>query len=147
MKLQKLFNLATDAALHAGATEASGISDSALDVSVLTALVGHDPATLADFLQTFEQSARLTGAHLLAAGTDADMAQVQAQAHKLKSAALSVGALKLGALCAQLEAAGMAAQSAEVALLLPRFEAELAAVNGFLAERLSNLQIDHENRL
>jgi len=53
-------------------------------------------------------------------------------AHKLKSSARSVGALALGELCAEMEKSGKAGDMAALAMLLPRFERELASVEGFL---------------
>ena len=53
-------------------------------------------------------------------------------AHKLKSSARSVGALALGELCAGMEQAGKACDSEALAVLLPRFEQELASVDRYL---------------
>ena len=83
-----------------------------LDISVLAALVGDDPATLREFLLDFRASATTITAELSAACAAGDTAQVGALAHKLKSAARAVGALALGEICAELEAAGQAGQSA-----------------------------------
>jgi len=55
-----------------------------------------------------------------------------AHAHKLKSSARSVGALALGELCAEMEQAGKADDAEALAALLPKFEQELASVEGFL---------------
>jgi HPt (histidine-containing phosphotransfer) domain-containing protein len=57
---------------------------------------------------------------------------VGALAHKLKSSARSVGALALGELCVEIEQAGKAGQIEALAALLPRFEAEMAAVDEYL---------------
>jgi HPt (histidine-containing phosphotransfer) domain-containing protein len=54
-------------------------------------------------------------------------------AHKLKSSARSVGALALGELCAEMETAGKSGDTDLLAVLLPKFEHELASVEGFLA--------------
>jgi HPt (histidine-containing phosphotransfer) domain-containing protein len=53
-------------------------------------------------------------------------------AHKLKSSARSVGALVLGELCAELEKTGKAGDNKALALLLPKFDQELAHVERFL---------------
>ena len=67
-----------------------------LDVSVLAALVGDDPATLREFLLDFRASAATIAAELSAACAAGDAARAGALAHKLKSSARSVGALALG---------------------------------------------------
>ena len=113
------------------------MTTTSVDVNVLKALVGDDPAILNEFLHDFSVSAQAIAAELLAACAAGDAAQVGTLAHKLKSSARSVGALALGELCAELEAAGKAAQSGELASLLPRFEAEMADVNGFLASHVA----------
>jgi two-component system sensor histidine kinase/response regulator len=102
-------------------------------IRVLAALVGDDPATIADFLQDFAASAKLIGADLLAACAAGDALQAQTLAHKLKSSARSVGALQLGELCQQMEAAGKSGDSKALAELLLGFERELAAVQACLA--------------
>jgi CheY-like chemotaxis protein/anti-sigma regulatory factor (Ser/Thr protein kinase) len=102
--------------------------ESALDVSILAALVGDNPATIADFLQDFQASATTIAAELEAAWADANAAHASALAHKLKASARSVGALTLGMLCEEIEAAGKTGSIELMALLLPRFKAEIAAV-------------------
>ena len=102
----------------------------ALDVSVLAALVGDDPAVIRDFLLDFRASATSIAAELAAACTAGDAAQAQALAHKLKSAARAVGALALGELCAEIEQAGRSGGT--LAPLLVRFEREMAAVEAYL---------------
>lgn len=59
-------------------------------------------------------------------------ADAGALAFKLKSSARSVGALALGELCTQMEQAGKTGDTAELEALLPKFEQELAMVEGFL---------------
>ncbi|MHB1358329.1 MAG: PAS domain S-box protein [Rhodocyclaceae bacterium] len=107
-------------------------SAASLDVSVLAALVGDDPATLREFLLDFRASAAAIAAELQAACAAGDAAQVGALAHKLKSSARSVGALALGEICAALEAAGKVGDIAAVAALQPGFEQELGAVQASL---------------
>ncbi|MDP3036636.1 MAG: Hpt domain-containing protein [Rhodocyclaceae bacterium] len=99
---------------------------------MLAALIGDDPAMLREFLRDFRASATTIAAELSAACTAGDAAQAGALAHKLKSAALAVGALTLGEICAELEAAGKAGQSAALADMMLRFNAEMARVAGAL---------------
>ena len=85
-----------------------------------------------DFLQDFQRSAGAIARALRVACTAADMSRISAQAHKLKSSACTVGALALGELCAQIEAAGKAGSQEALLALVPAFERELDVVNRFL---------------
>jgi HPt (histidine-containing phosphotransfer) domain-containing protein len=98
----------------------------------LDGLFGDDPAVLIYFLQDFQRSAGLIAPALRAACAAADMSRISAQAHKLKSSACTVGALALGELCAQIEAAGKAGSEDALLVLVPAFEREFDAVNRFL---------------
>jgi PAS domain S-box-containing protein len=104
-----------------------------VDVRVLEALVGDDPTVLQGLAQGFRASAAKAAAELRRACSAHRAAEAGAVAHKLKSSARAVGALALGELCAELEAAGKASQNAVLAALLPRFEAEMAAVDDYLS--------------
>ena len=103
-----------------------------VDVAVLAALVGNDQEVVNDFLHDFRCSATQIEAELKAAYEAGKTAQVGALAHKLKSSARAVGALALGELCAKIEHAGKAGRIEELTMLLPRFEAEMTAVNEYL---------------
>ena len=129
----------TDAAAHSSSStepeklaSAAQRPDVAIDVSVLAALVGDDPATIRDFLVDFRHSARAIATELDAACVAGQAAQVGALAHKLKSSARAVGALALGELCAELEAAGKGSEVGAVQAIHPRFVAEMAAVEAAL---------------
>ncbi|WP_081882251.1 response regulator [Cryobacterium sp. MLB-32] len=100
-----------------------------LDVSVLEGLVGHDRATLLDFLDMFQSSAALIARELTSACARREAIVAGAQAHKLKSSARAVGAITLGQLCAALETAGRANDMEALNRIRPEFEAELTAVN------------------
>ncbi|MFZ2302917.1 MAG: response regulator [Gallionella sp.] len=103
-----------------------------VDVNVLKALVGNDPAVIREFLQDFRLSAAKIAAELKTACHNGQAAQAGAQAHKLKSSARSMGALALGELCAAMEQTGKSGQAEALAALLPRFEAEIASVDEYL---------------
>ncbi|TAN70404.1 MAG: response regulator [Methylobacter sp.] len=103
-----------------------------VDVSVLKALVGDDPAVVSEFLHDFRSSATQIATELETAYAAGQVVQVSALAHKLKSSARSVGALALGELCAEIEQAGKTDQAEVLAALLPRFEMEIAVVNAYL---------------
>lgn len=106
------------------------------DVSVLVDLVGDDAPTIAEFLTDYIASAQRLVAEMRRT-VDADEAeQARACAHKLKSSSRSVGALRLGDLCANLEDAsqakdapaidaGVAALEREWAIVVPLIEAAL----------------------
>ncbi|MDP1652537.1 MAG: Hpt domain-containing protein, partial [Rhodocyclaceae bacterium] len=79
-------------------------------------------------------SATTIAAELSAACAAGDAARAGALAHKLKSSARSVGALALGEICAEIEAAGKAGQSAALAEPMLRFAAEMARVDDALAK-------------
>lgn len=104
----------------------------AVDVKVLAALVGDDPAVLGEFLNDFQGSANKIATELRMADTAHDLQAAGALAHKLKSAARSVGAAALGELCAEMEKAGKANDADTLASLLPRFELEMVRVNACL---------------
>ena len=101
-------------------------------MSVLEGLVGNDPAVISELLRDFRSSSVRIAAELRAACQVGQMAAISAAAHKLKSSARSVGALALGELCAEMEQAGKTGDTAALAVLLPRFEAEMAAVDEYL---------------
>jgi two-component system sensor histidine kinase/response regulator len=103
-----------------------------VQVSVLEALVGTDPRLIQDFLQAFGVSAGLSAAELAEACGKQRSKDAAEIAHKLKSSARSVGALRLGELCAAIEVAGTAGDLAMLTELRPDFEREMSAVDGYL---------------
>jgi signal transduction histidine kinase/HPt (histidine-containing phosphotransfer) domain-containing protein len=103
-----------------------------VEVAVLQALIGQDPATLQEFLQHFRTSAAPVAAALQAACAQGQAAQACALAHQLKASANAVGALALGKLCGELEKAGKAGKAAVLPALGRRFEAAMAAVDAYL---------------
>ncbi|MDN5836380.1 MAG: response regulator, partial [Nitrosospira sp.] len=103
-----------------------------VDVSVLEALVGNDPAMIDEFLRDFRASSARIAADLSAAAEAGHAETAGAAAHKLKSSARSVGAMALGELCAEMEKAGKAGDMKAVKALLPRFESELTAVDNYI---------------
>jgi len=104
-----------------------------VDVSVLKALVGDDPAMISELLQDFRLSATGIAAELRSACAAGQASATGAAAHKLKSSARTVGALVLGELCEEMEQAGTAGNAQALTALLPRFEAEMLAVDDNLA--------------
>ncbi len=103
-----------------------------VDVSILEALVGNDPAVISEFLRDFRASSARIAADLRTACQTGHAETVGTMAHKLKSSARSVGAVALGELCAEMEKSGKAGDMEGVKALLPGFESELTAVNDYI---------------
>ena len=103
-----------------------------VDISVLAALVGDYHDIIRDFLQDFNHSASQISLELITACRSGQVEQASAAAHKLKSSAASVGALVLSELCEEVEQAAKSGQLKALAVLLPHFEAEMAAVRKYL---------------
>jgi two-component system, sensor histidine kinase and response regulator len=120
-------------------SDAGGMSRSAAtDLSVLAALVGDDPQLIAEFVREFSASTALMADELsnaALAGRTEDVADV---AHKLKSSARSLGAMKLGDLCASLEETARARQLQTLRDLVPTFRAEMTAVQDELSSTLAD---------
>jgi two-component system, sensor histidine kinase and response regulator len=108
------------------------LSSGPVQVSVLEALVGTDPQLIQDFLQAFGVSAGRSATELAEACAKQRSKDAAEIAHKLKSSARSVGALRLGELCAAIEVAGIAGDLTLLTELCPDFEREMAAVDGYL---------------
>jgi signal transduction histidine kinase/HPt (histidine-containing phosphotransfer) domain-containing protein len=117
------------------------LSSAPVQVSVLEALVGTDPQFIHEWLQEFGASAARSAAGLAEACGKQRSKEAAEIAHKLKSSARSAGALELGELCAAMETAGTAGDLATLIALLPAFEREMSAVDGYLR----SLQAHHDS--
>ena len=104
---------------------------------MLQNLVGDDPQTVRELLFDYRASARKVAATLRAAFAAADVRQVGAIAHQLKSSSRSVGAMDLGDLCAELENASLTQGRDSVQQCIVRFDAELIAVDEQLGQLLA----------
>jgi two-component system sensor histidine kinase/response regulator len=110
----------------------------ATDLGVLAELVGDDPRLISEFVREFSVSAALLADELsnaALAGRTGDVADI---AHKLKSSARSLGAIKLGDLCASLEEAGRARHLQGLADLVPTFRAEMTTVQNELSATIAD---------
>jgi PAS domain S-box-containing protein len=105
------------------------------DLAVLAALVGDDPAVIDEVLQSFRDSAALSRDELSRGMLAGAAPAVEMAAHKLKSAARSIGALRVADLCAEIERVATSGRVDEFKVLLPLFETELDAVLRFLDAR------------
>ena len=101
---------------------------SAVEHSVLRALVGDDDAVIADVLRAFRASAAESSEALTKAVEAGDLRGVADVAHRLKSGAASIGALRLSERCRALELAAEAARHDLMQALLASFLAEEHAV-------------------
>lgn len=107
----------------------------AVDLGVLAALVGDDPAVIGAMLDAFATSAARSGAAIRQGVATAAHSTVGDAAHSLKSAARSIGARRLGTLCDEMETAALAGRTPELAVQLEHFEIELGRVTRFLEAR------------
>lgn len=74
-----------------------------LAVSKLAELVGDEPVVIGDFLVDFLSLMKMQHKQLRVASVAKDSRKVSSIVHKLKSSSRSVGAMRLGDLCAELE--------------------------------------------
>ncbi len=88
------------------------LENSIWDATVLTSMVGDNPAMHRRLLEKFLLSAKEQVTRIIAAEVIEDTATASNVAHALKSAARTVGALKLGELCEALETAGKSGDAA-----------------------------------
>jgi len=103
-----------------------------VDISVLKQLVGDHPVVVRELLREFRSSAGMVAAELRAAYATGQITAIVAAAHKLKSPASAVGAIALAELCSKIEDGGKAGEMNALAVLLPRFETEMTAVELYL---------------
>jgi HPt (histidine-containing phosphotransfer) domain-containing protein len=102
---------------------------------VLSTLVGNDAAVIEEVLTAFRESATLSGAEMTQCIATGAAQATSALAHKLKSAARAIGALRLGDLCARIEELAQARKTGALKALLPLFDAEWTAVLRSLDQR------------
>ena len=74
-----------------------------IDLSILAGRVGDDPATIAMYTSLFIDTARETLQEMQAALAAADIRALGSQAHRMKSSAYTVGAMRFGDLCKEVE--------------------------------------------
>ena len=91
------------------------------DDSTLTQLVGDSPVLQRRLLEKFLLSAQTQVSAINAAAVTGELNTAASVAHTLKSAARSVGALQLGALCQAMETAAQAGDKTRCAALAPDF--------------------------
>jgi len=99
----------------------------------LKAMFGDDDETFREILGEFAEPARDIAAEITAGFEAGDTGAVGAAAHKLKSAARSVGALALADLSEALEAAGKGGDGAAVEALMPGLDPLVKDVLDYIA--------------
>ena len=105
--------------------------------STLVELVGDNPTLNQRMLKKFLHSAEVQVAEVVAAASAGDTATLAGAAHTLKSAARSVGALRLGELCQSLETAGNAGEAQTCSALAGEFARAFAAAAARINDHLS----------
>jgi len=76
---------------------------SVIDLAILSSRVGSDPAKIAKYAMLFIETARNTLTEMKAALAARDLPALSALGHRLKSAAFTVGAMRFGELCREME--------------------------------------------
>jgi PAS domain S-box-containing protein len=106
-----------------------------VNLAVLSALVGSDPDVIREMVDSFRSSAALAREAIRRSVGAGDCRVAADTAHSLKSAARAVGALRLGAICEEIEAAANAGEKLALPAQLVRFEQEFVEVHRFLDAR------------
>ena len=112
---------ATDNSVYAGCNDPAII-----DLGILAGRVGNDPAKIAKYTTRFIETSRDTLSEMQAALAHEDLPTLSALGHRLKSAARTVGAMRFGDICQQIESPktsnNLEEAQAEVEQLLELFE-------------------------
>ena len=110
----------------------AGGAPAPVDPAVLATLIGDDPETLREFMRDFGHSARRASSELTVAFQANDEGRAGAAAHRLKSSARAIGAIRLGDLCDAVESAMHGGDLEAQGRALAAFEAELALVQAWI---------------
>ncbi|MDM0085712.1 PAS domain S-box protein [Variovorax sp. J31P179] len=105
------------------------------DLRVLTDLIGDDPLSVAEVLGAFGASAAQAREAMWRGWQNGDLRLVADSAHKLKSSARAIGAMRLGQLCADIEEQAETEQAAGLDTLVKRFDREMNLLQHFLDAR------------
>jgi HPt (histidine-containing phosphotransfer) domain-containing protein len=113
---------------------------SAVDITVLHALIGHDPAAVADVLGAYIQSMEVAAPELREAIATIDAPRVRAAAHRIKSPSLLIGAAALGDLSQRIEHAATGAEWPAIAELFRSFDRLFAQVQQDVVDHIRNAE-------
>ena len=108
-----------------------------VDLTVLPELTGCEIEMLGEFLQDFRQIGQETAEQLQEALALGDGERLKQVAHRVKSSARYIGALRLGDWSEQLEHGAQAGQLAQAPALLQQWLAEWRLVDQFLQTHLA----------
>jgi CheY-like chemotaxis protein/HPt (histidine-containing phosphotransfer) domain-containing protein len=108
-----------------------------VDPKALKDLVGDDQVVVQEFFSDYLSASRRLAAEMRAAHAAADLDRLGACAHKLKSAARTVGAKRLGDLCAGLEEACAHGNAASAGEMMAQFEGAYEDVESDVETRLT----------
>jgi two-component system sensor histidine kinase/response regulator len=123
------------ARLSAGASAPSvAATKDPVNPAVLAALIGDDPEVLREFMVEFGHSAKLASSELAGAFKVGDEVRAASTAHRLKSSARAIGALRLGELCDSIESAMQSSDLQAQASARTAFESELALVQDWIGK-------------
>jgi HPt (histidine-containing phosphotransfer) domain-containing protein len=128
------------AALAAVLSRWTRAADPVLDAAhleELRALGAGTARVLTEVVERFLATAPRRMAEIQAAAEGGDLEEVARTAHGLKGICGTVGALRLAALCAEVEDVGRARDATRTFALLPGLEAELGIVKGALEQELA----------
>ncbi len=115
------------------AAAAAARSDVPIEPGILAGLVGDDSLAMKRIMDVFRASLPVSVIELRAACSAGNVERARAMAHKLKSSTRSIGALRLGNICAEIEKASRSGDVVGLKELVPRLDAEVAAVDAQLA--------------
>ena len=125
----------------AGDDAAPGPDDAgSVDLDVLRGLVGDDSATLCELMTQFLGDLAGTAVDMAAASVRADWKALGDLAHRMKSSSRTLGAARLGDLCAKIETACKAGDADAAVRWLREFEQQAAVVRERLVVLREGLQ-------
>ncbi|MDH4283789.1 MAG: ATP-binding protein, partial [Gallionellaceae bacterium] len=107
------------------------------DETMLTKMVGDNPVMHHRLLEKFMTNSQKQADEIRSAIEGNDPLTAGNIAHALKSAARTVGAMKLGELCKEMELAGKNGELATLKALVPPFQDQLAAVAACMHSKLT----------
>ena len=106
------------------------------DASVLTRMMGDNPALQSSLLKKFLALSQGQVAGILQAAARGDTARTGSIAHALKSSSRTVGALQLGELCMKIEIAGKAGNRASCKVLAEQLGSTFSAASNMIKNKI-----------
>ena len=116
---------------HPARSPTSATPNAAVDLAVLRALVGSDPETIREVIESFRTGAALARDSVRIGVGLAECKVVADAVHNLKSAARVLGSFRLAGICEEMETSANASRQHELVKQLARFEHEYQEVHRF----------------